>query len=85
MKILSETKFIRILAEMAANLIKETVDSEAPHSGHFNRPFTDQEEYLRTCLILASEVSVSCDQLHYALTYLSGYQSRKTSDGELIR
>ena len=75
---------MRALAEMAAALLKDTVDSTCPRMGHFTRPFTDQEEYLRACLILAGEVSVACDQLQYALAYLSGYQTRKTSDGELI-
>ncbi len=84
MKTLSETTFMRALAEMAAALLKDTVDSTRPRIGHFTRPFTDQEEYLRACLVLAGEVSVACDQLHYALAYLSGYQSRKTSDDELI-
>jgi len=84
MKKLSETTFMRVLAEMAAALLKDTVDSTRPRIGHFNRPFTVQEEYLIACLILAGEVSVACDQLQYALVYLSGYQSRKTSDGELI-
>jgi len=84
MKTLEETKFMRTLADMAAALLKETVDSARPRIGHFTRPFTDQEEYLSECLILAGQISIACDQLHYALAYLSGYRSRKTSDGELI-
>jgi len=75
---------MRTLADMAAALLRETVDSKRPRIGHFTRPFTNQEEYLRSCLILAGEVSTACDQLHYTLAYLSGYHSRKTSDGELI-
>lgn len=84
MKILSETTFIRALAEMTAALLKDTVDSARPGIGCFDRSFTDQEEYLSACLISAGEVSVACDQLLYALAYLSGYQKRKTADGELI-
>lgn len=75
---------MRALADMAAALLKDTVDSTRPRIGRFTRPFTDQEEYLSACLVSAGEVSIACDQLHYALAYLSGYQSRKTSDGELI-
>ena len=75
---------MKALAEMAAALLKDTVDSTHPRIGHFTRPFTNQEEYLRACLILAGEVSIACDQLNYALAYLSGYQTGKTSDGELI-
>ncbi|HPQ38473.1 MAG TPA: Cthe_2314 family HEPN domain-containing protein [Synergistaceae bacterium] len=84
MKILDETKFFRTLGEMASRLIKETVDSENPHLGSFNRPLTIQEEYLRTCLLVASQVSTACDQLHYAFAYLSGYKSRETFGGEII-
>ncbi|MCD6321723.1 MAG: hypothetical protein J7L77_01735 [Clostridiales bacterium] len=84
MKILSDTKFMRTLTQMSAALLNETVDFSKPRIGHFTRPFTDQEEYLKSCLILLGEVSIACDQLHYALVYLSGYQSRKTLSGELI-
>lgn len=84
MKILSDTKFMRTMAQMSAELLKETVDSSNPRIGHFTRPFTGQEEYLSSCLILSGEVSIACDQLHYALVYLSGYQSKKTLNGELI-
>jgi len=84
MKTLEETEFMRTLAYMAAVLLRETKDSTSPRIGHFTRPFTSQEEYLRECLILAGEISAACDQLHYALAYLSGYRSRKTLNGELI-
>ncbi len=84
MKALKETIFIRTLAEMAAELLKEIVDPDDPRPGHFTRHLNDQEEYLRTILLYADEVSIACDQLHYALAYLSGYQSRKTLGGELI-
>ena len=84
MKTLKETLFIRTLAEMAAELLKEVVDQDNPRPGQFTRGFTNQEEYLRTILSYSDEVSIACDQLHYALSYLSGYQSRKTLNGELI-
>jgi hypothetical protein len=84
MKTLRNTDFMRTLSGMAAALLKETVDSAHPRIGHFTRPFSHQEEYLVDCLILAGQVNIACDQLHYALAYLSGYRSRKTSGGELI-
>jgi len=84
MKELHDTTFMRTLSEMTASLLRETVDASRPRLGHFTRPFTDQEEYLSSCLVSAGEVSVACDQLHYALAYLSGYRARNTSDGELI-
>ena len=67
---------MRYLGELSGALLKETVDRNNPRIGQFNRPFTVQEEYLRACLISAVEVITACDQLHYALAYLSGYKSR---------
>jgi len=84
MKTLHETTFMRSLADMAAALLKDTIGSTRPRIGHFTRPFTNQEEYLSACLVSAGDLSIACDQLHYTLAYLSGYQSRKTSEGELI-
>ena len=84
MKILNETNFMSYLGGISAVLIKDTVDSRHPRIGLFNRPFTVQEEYLRVCLISAGEVITACDQLNYALIYLSRYQSRRTLEGELI-
>lgn len=84
MKTLEETEFMRTLANMAGALLKDTVSWTRPRIGHFTRPFTEQEEYLSECMILAGQISTACDQLYYALAYLSGYRSRRTSDGELI-
>jgi hypothetical protein len=84
MKTLDESMFMRSLADMAAALLKDSVDSERPQVGEFTRPFTDQEEYLSACLVSAGQVGTVCDQLHYALAYLSGYRARKTLGGAPI-
>jgi hypothetical protein len=81
---LDETMFMRLLGEMSAALLKDAVDSECPKVGEFTRPFTDQEEYLSACLVSAGQVCTACDQLHYALAYLSGYRARKTLGGDPI-
>jgi len=48
------------------------------------RPLTPVEEYLHECFVSAGELVVACNQLEYALVYLSGYRQRRTADGSLI-
>jgi hypothetical protein len=79
-----DTSFIRTLSNLTAAMLREVVPDSSPRLGEFTRLFTKQEEYLRLCLLSAGEVMVACDQLHYALAYLSGYRTRQTLDGERI-
>ena len=48
------------------------------------RPLTPVEEYVQECFVSAGELVVACNQLEYALVYLSGYRQRRTADGSLI-
>ena len=84
MQALHETSLVRTLSDMIAALLREVAPDFTPQSGESTRPLTEQEEYLRLCLLSAGEIIVACDQLHYALAYLSGYRARQTLDGELI-
>jgi len=84
MQELHDTSFVRTLSNMTAALLREVVPDPAPRFGESTRPLTEQEEYLRLCLLSTGEVIVACDQLHYALAYLSGYRARQTLEGELI-
>ena len=76
--------FITTLSKRVAALLQDVTDEEAPPLGKFNRPLTNQEKYLTETLESASEVITACNQLEFALTYLSGYRNRLTSRGELI-
>lgn len=81
---LHDTPLMREIAERAAAVVRETVDSSSPRLGGFTRPFTMSEEYVSECLLAAGELAVACDQMDFAITYLSGYRKRRTSIGDLI-
>jgi hypothetical protein len=84
LKCLSTTRFMSELVQLASALLADTVDAQRPRLGEFTRSFSRQEEYLRDTFVSAGELVTACDQLHYALAYLSGYRSRRTHAGELI-
>jgi len=81
---LYDTSFMRRLATMAAAMLGELMPASSPRLGRFVRPPTEQEKYLRSSLLSACEVAVACNQLYYALAYLSGYRTRHTLQDELI-
>jgi len=55
-----------------------------PPKGAVPRLLAPQEEYILRCLVSTGELMTACDQLGYALTYLSGYRRKTTTDGLLI-
>jgi len=76
------TAFMRYLGEHAAALIKAAYPPRlgAPPL----RRLAPAEEYVEQCMIAAGELITACDQLKYALAYLSGYHRRRTFDGSLV-
>jgi len=80
---LNDTKLLRKMAGLASTLLQDAMERSGA-SIEFTRPLTADETYARECMLAAGEVIAACDQLDYALAYLSGYRSRRTRTGELI-
>jgi hypothetical protein len=78
---LHETPLIRFLAHHSAAFLR---DAYSPGGATRLRPGTAAEQYIQSCLVSAGELMTACDQLSYALIYLSGYRRRRTADGSLI-
>ena len=71
---------------LASEIIRETIPEE-PHRrrrGEVIRPLRPDEEYVRSSLISAGELITVCEQMVYAVEFLSGFRARKTSSGESI-
>ena len=75
---LYQTDCVRYLAGHEAALIR---DAYGPNG--LTRPRLPAEEYISKCLQSAGELITACDQLKYALVYLSGYRQRRTPEGIL--
>jgi hypothetical protein len=81
---LYDTDFILHLKDLAVEVLRQGADFGEPPRGRVVRPRTEREDYLVSTLLAAGEIGVACDQLNYALAYLSGYRSRRTQAGDLI-
>lgn len=82
MPLLYDHPLMKTLGAHAADIIRDVFPDG--HSLEPSRPLTSSERYSQRCLNGAGEVMFACDQLEFALAYLSGYRTRRTASGGLI-
>lgn len=77
---------MRRVTPLAAELFRETTpqDPQQRRSGKKTRALRPDEEYVKNALISAGELLTSCEQLAYAVEFLSGFRARKMPSGEPI-
>lgn len=77
---------MRRLLPLAQVILRETVPSDPRRrrAGEQLRPLSPDEDYARRALISAGELLAVCDQMSYAVEFLSGFRSRKMRAGEVI-
>jgi hypothetical protein len=83
---LGSLALMRRLFPLAQDILRETVPSDPRRrrAGEKLRSLRPDEEYARRSLVFASELLNVCDQMSYAVEFLSGFRSRKMPSGEVI-
>ena len=74
------------LTPLAAEIIRETSPEEPRrrYRGEMLRPLRPDEEYVKSSLIAAGELTTVCEQMTYSVEFLSGLRARRTASGEPI-
>ena len=77
---------MRHVTPLAAEFFRETTpqDPQQRRSGKKTRALRPDEEYVKNALISAHELLTSCEQLTYAVEFLSGFRARNLPSGEPI-
>ena len=77
---------MRRLFPLARVILREAVPSDLRRrrAGESLRPLRPDEEYARRSLLFAGELLNVCDQMSYAIEFLTGFRSRKMPSGEPI-
>jgi hypothetical protein len=77
---------MRRLTPLASKILRETIPQEPKRrrQGEMVRSLRPDEEYVRSTLISAGELLTVCEQMAYAIEYLSGFRARKMQSGEPI-
>ena len=77
---------MRRVTPLALELIRETTpqDPQQRRRGKRIRAIRPDDEYVKNALISASEIITICEQLAYAVEYLSGFRARSLPSAEPI-
>lgn len=77
---MSDSGLMRRLAQLAAEIIEQTMPREEgrPQIGKLSRALRPEEDYVRDSLIRAGELIAICEQMAYAVDFLSGFRSGRT-------
>jgi|HubBroStandDraft_6_1064221.scaffolds.fasta_scaffold148207_2 hypothetical protein len=81
---LRRTQFSNYLSQHSRLILEQLHRDRATSRLVWRRPLTPAEEYVRECFRSAGQLMTTCEQLGYAIAYLSGYRRRATSERELI-
>lgn len=83
---LGSLALMRRLFPLAQDILRETVPSDPRRrrAGEQLRSLRPDEEYARRSLVSASELLIVCDQMSYAVEFLSGFRLRNMPSGDLI-
>lgn len=81
---LHHTPFIEYLSHHSRGILEQLHRDRATSRLVYRRPPTSAEEYVRECILSAGELMTTCEQLGYAIAYLSGYRRRTALDGKVI-
>lgn len=72
--------FMQSLGKLASEIIQATIPKEGGGKASYtlSRDLRPDEEYVQQSLIAASELINVCEQLNFAVEFLSGYRSKST-------